>query len=211
MVLNDIRKRGRSVSRNFKKYQFFEKEKKPDSIKCGFKADQILTAIKETDHTHTISTSEGKIIHIKLASKPLKFQISRKLDELRKTISRCRRCGKFSSDEYCETHWRLKTDGDLNNNQADNEAGTSRTIPTMPSKKLTYSRVVMYDSSSRDSDSMVPNVDKESSDTDSNSEETSLKAEIGRQIKTLRAQTPTMTSPFGCSTLLFRNSIHQAP
>ena len=107
---------------------------------------------------------------------------------------------KLRSDEYCETHRRLRTDGDLNNNQADKDAGPSHTIPTMPSKKPTYSRVVIYNSSSRDSDSMVPNVDKESSDTDSNSEENGLKAEIGRQIETLLAETPTMTSPFGCST-----------
>ena len=124
-------------------------------MKCGFKTDKILTVIKETDHT--ITTSEGKIIHEKLASKPLKFQTSRKRDEQRKTISRCRRCGKLSSDEYCETHRRLRTDGDLNNNQADNDAGPSH---TMLSKNPTYSRVVMYDSSSRDSDSMVPNVDR---------------------------------------------------
>ena len=34
MVLNDNRKRGRRVSRSFKKYQFYEKENKPNSIKC---------------------------------------------------------------------------------------------------------------------------------------------------------------------------------
>ena len=153
MVLNDTRKRGRSVSRSIKKYQFYEKENKPNSMKCGFKTDEILTAIKETDHIKT--TSGVKIIHKKLASKPLKFQTSREPDEQRKTISICRRCGKFSSDEYCETHRRLRTDGDLNNNQADNDAGPSHLMPTMPSKKPTYIRVVMYDSSSRDSDSMV--------------------------------------------------------
>ena len=60
----------------------------------------------------------------------------------------------------------------------------------------------MYDSFNRESDSIVPTVDKESSDTDSNSEETDLRAQIGRQIETLRTQTPTMTSPIGCSIAL---------
>ena len=83
-------------------------------MKCGFEADKILTAIEETDHT--ITTFEGKVVHKKLASKPLKFQTSRKPDELRKTINMCRRCGKFSSGEYCETHRRLSAEGDLNNN-----------------------------------------------------------------------------------------------
>ena len=61
MVRNDTRKRGRSVTRNFKKYQIYEKKKKPTPMKCGFKTDKILTAIKETDHT--IATFEEKIIH----------------------------------------------------------------------------------------------------------------------------------------------------
>ena len=47
----------------------------------------------------------------------------------------------------------------------------------------------MYDPSGRDSDSIVANVDKDSSDTDSNSEETGLRAKIGQQIETLGAQT----------------------
>ena len=148
-------------------------------MKCGFKTDKILTAIKETDHT--VTTSEGKIIHKKLASKRLKFQTSGQPDDQRKTISSCRRCGKFSSGENCETHRRLRPEGNLNNNQADNDAGPSHTMPTMPSKKPSYNRVVTYDSSSRDSDFIVPNVDKESSDSDS--EETGRRAEIGRQSR----------------------------
>ena len=47
LVLNDTRKKGRSISRNFKKYQFYEKENKRDSMKCGLKTDYILTAIKK--------------------------------------------------------------------------------------------------------------------------------------------------------------------
>ena len=37
LVLNDNRKRGRPVSRSFKKYQFYEKENKPNSMKSGLK------------------------------------------------------------------------------------------------------------------------------------------------------------------------------
>ena len=61
LVLNETRKRGRSVSRDFKNYQFYEKENKPNSMKCGFKTNKILTAVAETDHT--ITTSEGRVIH----------------------------------------------------------------------------------------------------------------------------------------------------
>ena len=61
LVLNDTRKRSRSVSRKFKKYQFLVKENRPNSMKCGFKTDKILTATKETDHT--VTTSDGRIIH----------------------------------------------------------------------------------------------------------------------------------------------------
>ena len=54
IVLNDTRKWGRWVSRNLKKYQLFEEENKPNSMKCGFKTDKSLTAMKETDHTMTL-------------------------------------------------------------------------------------------------------------------------------------------------------------
>ena len=36
MLLNDTRKRGRSVSRNFKKHQFYEKENKPNLNEMWF-------------------------------------------------------------------------------------------------------------------------------------------------------------------------------
>ena len=111
LVLKETWKRGRTVSRDIKKYQFYEKENKPDSMKCGFKTNKILTAVKETDHT--ITTSEGRIIHKKLAFKPLNFQTSRKTDEQKKAINRCRRCGKLSSGELCETHLRLQTTGQV--------------------------------------------------------------------------------------------------
>ena len=85
LVLNDTRKRGRSVSQDFRKYHFYEKENKPNSMNCGFKTDKILTAIKGTDYT--VTTSEVKIIHKKLACKPLKFQTSKKTDEPKRTTN----------------------------------------------------------------------------------------------------------------------------
>ena len=200
LVLNDTRKRGRSVSGNFKKYQFYEKENKPNSMKCGFKANKILTAVNETGHT--ITTSEGRVIHKKLASKTLKFQTSRRSDEQRRAIIRCRRCGKFSSAEICETHQRQ----DSNNNAADIEPSTSHALRTMPmKKKRNHNRVVMYDSSSRESNLSDASVDGDSSDTEDDPEETNLRAEIGRERERLRDQTPTLTSPIGCCTELANN------
>ena len=63
LVLNESRKRGRSVRGNFKSYQFFEKETKPNVMKCRFKNNKILTAANETKHT--ITTTDGKVIHKK--------------------------------------------------------------------------------------------------------------------------------------------------
>ena len=48
-------------------------------MKCRFKANNPLTATKETGHT--ITTAEVRIIHKKLASYPLKIQASKKSDE----------------------------------------------------------------------------------------------------------------------------------
>ena len=192
MVLNDTRERGRSVSRNFEMYQFYEKENKPNS-KCGFKTNKLLTAVKETDHT--ITTSEGRVIHKKLASKPLKFQTSRRTEEQIRAITRCRKCGKFSHGEFCETHQRQ----DLNNNTHDSDPSTSHTLPTMPAKKK-YNRVVMYDSSSRESNRTDASVGEDSSNTEEEPEKTDLRDEIGREIERLRDQTPTLTTPIGCST-----------
>ena len=131
MVLNDSKKRARSVSRGFEQYQFFEKENKPNAMKCRFKTNKTLTAVKETKHTET--TSEGKIIHKILASKPIKFQLPKKSEEKRKPTNRCIRCGKFSQGDYCDTHKRVNgvpKDTD--------EPSNSYTLPTMPRKRSTY-------------------------------------------------------------------------
>ena len=60
MILTDSKKRARPVSREFKQYQFFEKENNSNAMKCRFKTNKILTAVFQTKHT--ITTSEGKVI-----------------------------------------------------------------------------------------------------------------------------------------------------
>ena len=169
-------------------------------MKCGFKTNKILTAVAETGHT--VATSEGRVIHKKIACKPLKFQTSRKPEDQRTATKRCRRCGKFSSDELCETHLRLETARqDANNNTGSNEPGTSYTLPMMPAKKKrTYSRVVKDDSSSRDSESTSNHADKISSGEENTPEDTAVRAVFGREIERMRSQTPMPTSPIGCIT-----------
>ena len=66
MILNDSKKRAKSVSRELKQYHFFDKENEPNAMKCRLKTNKILTAVNGTKHT--ITTSEGKVIHKKLAS-----------------------------------------------------------------------------------------------------------------------------------------------
>ena len=65
-ILNDSKKKARSVSPEFEQYQFFEGEMKPNALKCRLKTNSLLTAVKETKHT--VTTSEGTTIHKKLAS-----------------------------------------------------------------------------------------------------------------------------------------------
>ena len=71
LVLDDTRKRACSVSQDFKTYKFDEKETKPDSIKCRFKTNRHLRAIKGTGNA--ITAAERMVIHKKLASNPLQF------------------------------------------------------------------------------------------------------------------------------------------
>ena len=51
-------------------------------MKCRFKTNKILSAIRETGHT--ITTAEGRTVHKKLASNPVKFQPSKKSEEPRR-------------------------------------------------------------------------------------------------------------------------------
>ena len=59
LVLNDNKKKSRSVSPTFKQYQFYEKEDKPEAMKCRFKTNKTLTAIREMDHAFT--TADQKL------------------------------------------------------------------------------------------------------------------------------------------------------
>ena len=96
---------------------------------------------------------------------------------------------------------------DSNNNITDIEPSTSHALPTMPmKKKRNYNSVVVYDSSSHDSNSIDTSADKDSSDSEDNTEDTSLKAEIEQEIEKLRAQTPILTPLIGCSTKLANNT-----
>ena len=134
-----------------------------------------------------------------MASKPLNFQTSRKPEDQRKPTNRCRRCGKFSSGELCETHLRLETTRQDDNN---NEPSTSHTtMPTMPAiKKRPYNRVVIYDSSSHGSESTSQYADNGTSEEEEITEDATLKEAIDREVVRLRSQTPMLTSPIGCST-----------
>ena len=105
IVLNDSKKRSRSVCPEFRQHQFSQKENKPNTLKCRFKTNKLLTAVKETKHT--ITKSEEKTIHKKLASKPITFQLSRKPEERRKLTNRCRRGGNFCQGDFCDTHKRV--------------------------------------------------------------------------------------------------------
>ena len=126
LILNESRKRGRSVSDSFKSYQFFEKENKPNALKCRFKTDKVLTAARETKHT--ITTTDGKTIHKKLASNPLKFPPLKKNEEIRKPTKRCARCGRFSNEELCDTHKIIKS-------ELQKQSTSSETFPMMPVKQ----------------------------------------------------------------------------
>ena len=130
------------------------------------------------------------------------FQTSNKPEDQRRATNRCRRCGKFSNGELCETHLRLETARqDANNNTESNEPGTSYTLPMKPAKKKRlYNRVVMHDSSSCDSEATSNHADKNSSGEENTPEDAALRAEIGREIERMRSQTPMPTSPIGCST-----------
>ena len=94
-------------------------------MKCVFKTNKVLMAIRESGHT--ITTSEGKIVHKKLASKPIKFQLSKKPNEQRKPTSRCRRCGKFSQREYCDKEESKNCDPETDN--TDEEDSDTQTTP----------------------------------------------------------------------------------
>ena len=191
MVLNDSKKRAKSVSREFKQYQFFEKENKPNAMKRRFKTNKILTAVNE--FKHTVTTSEGKIILKKLASKPIKFQLSRKPEEKRKPTNRCVRCGKFSQGDYCDTHKRVygvPKDTD--------EPGCSYTLPTMSEKRSTYGDVIITDTESDSPNKQAEPAEKNESRT--NTTTTVTETHPNEEENTPEVNTPLPSTPVQCST-----------
>ena len=87
-------------------------------MKSRFKTNKLLTAVEETGHT--ITTTEGRILHLKFASNPLKIQPSKKFDEPKKPTSKCCRCGWFSNGKYCDTYRRTMAE----NNPATSTSST---------------------------------------------------------------------------------------
>ena len=132
LVLYDTKKTGCSVSLDFKEYKLFEKEYEQNAMKCRFKNNKVLTAVKETVLTST--TAKGRTMQKKLAAKHIKVQHSKNPDEPRKPTSRYRRCGRFSNGNNCETHKMLMTEKNRSSH-TQVEAKCSRTLPTMPSNE----------------------------------------------------------------------------
>ena len=161
-------------------------------MKCRFKTDKILTAAKETKHT--ITTTEGKLIHKKLASKPLKFQPSKKPDETRKPTTRCKRCGRFSNGDLCDTHKRLY------HKQDDQKKPTSAmTFPTMPAERPK----IIPDITTISTDSHSDQTEELPSTADIDPELTvtaDIRYASGQPEEQKATDTPAISSPIGCST-----------
>ena len=174
LILNDSKKRNRSVSKEFKQYQFFEKENKPNAMKCRFKTNKILTAVNETKHTITTSKT----------SKPIKFQLPKKPEEKKKPTNRCVRCGKFSQGKYCDTHKRVYGITD--------EPGCSYTLPTMPEKRSTYADVI---ETSNGQDASTEEQGPQASNTTVTAETQRHEEETAPEI-----HTPPPSTPVQCST-----------
>ena len=194
LVLNESKKRPRSVSQYIKQYQFYEKEDKPNAMKCRFKVNKTPTAVRETGHT--ISTAEKKIVHKKLASNPLKFQPPKKPEESMKPTSRCRRCGNFSQGDFCETHKRL-----ISEKLVKDEASTSKSVPKIPNRDAEEERTVITITT----DSQTANSEGDSNAADEHPEAdeiTELDAlpPTTATGHTVTAETPMPSSPIGCST-----------
>ena len=204
LILNESRKRGRSVSDNFKSYQFFEKENKPNALKCRLKTDKILTAARETKHT--ITTTDRKIIHKKLASNPSKFQPLKKNEETKKPTKRCTRCGRFSNGELCDTHKSVKS-------ELQKQSTSSETLPKMPAKQTEKIPDVTIISDSQSSQAEEPpltdNTDTEITVTADIKYNTNNTNEI--DAKPEENQTPEILPPVSCSTELAQHRTNKDP
>ena len=118
-------------------------------MKCKFKTNKILTALKETDHI--VTTADGKVIHKKLESNPLKFLLSKRSEETRKPTNQCRRCGWFSQEEYCESHKQLMAESASKIKQQE-EAGTSKSFPETPMREPEEHTVIMVTTDNQTTD-----------------------------------------------------------
>ena len=188
IILNDSKKRTRSVSREFKQFQFSEKENKPNALKCRLETNKPLTAVKETKHT--ITTSEGRIIRQKLASKPIKYQLSGQSEERQKPTNRCSRCGKFCHGEYCDTHkWVYGIPRDPQ------QPSSSHTLPTMPQKRSTYGDILEtneeMDISKSQTDTLADEIQEDQSPTVEK-----IPSEEDNRPET---NTPSLATPIQCS------------
>ena len=202
LVLNDSKKRNRSVCQSFKEYKFYEQEDKTNTIKWRFKSNNMLTAVNETNHT--VTATDGRIIHKNLTSNHLKTPAKRS-EETRQPTNQCRRCGKFSQCEYCETHKRLMAEASGKLRRKQDEAGTSASYPKLPPREQEKHTVITITTDSQTIDGEEPthreeNVPEtgETADTD---EVTKILAPppSATTSRTLTEQTPLPISPIGCS------------
>ena len=159
-------------------------------MKCRFKTNKILTAVKETDHT--VTTYEGKVINRKLAAKT-NLQLSRRPEEQRKPTSRGLRCRRFSQGDFCDIHRRI-----LGLPSHTQEASCSYTLPTMTQEKSIYGDVTTDNTEICDSDSQTtPYVEEIEPDGD----KTSATEEPRTAIEPMPdATTPLPSTPIDCST-----------
>ena len=161
-------------------------------MKCRFKTNKILTAANETKHT--ITTTDGKVIHKKLASNPFKFQPAKKTEEPRKPTNRCTRCGRFSHDDLCDTHKRIRSEQQGQSTSAD------KTIPTMPIERSEARPdiTVISDSQSSHADELpsTANIDPELTIT----AEIKYDDAVKPTEETRDNETPAISPPVDCST-----------
>ena len=158
-------------------------------MKCRFKTNKPLTAVKETKHT--ITTSEGRIIHKNLASKAIKFQLSRKSEERRKPTNRCSRCGKFCQGEYCDTHKRV-----YGIPKVPQQPSSSHTLPKRPQKRSFFGDILEtneeIDISKSQTDTLADEIQKVQSP--------GVEKIPSEEDNTPETNTPLPATPIQCST-----------
>ena len=135
-----------------------------------------------------------KLFTKKLASNPLKFQPTKKAEEPRKPTNRCTRCGRFSDNDLCDTHKRIRSEQQRQSTSAD------ETIPTMPIERpeVRPDITVISDSHSSHADELpsTANVDPELTIT----AESKYDAAVKPTEETRDNETPAISLPVDCST-----------